>query len=117
MTLFRSFLVLFMLALGAYTLWVVMAHGANLFAVFFGDIFAITWAGQFNFDFSGFLLLSAFWTLWRNDFTGLGILLGILALFLGMMFLTTYLLYLSFHTSGNIPVMLLGQTRASRFAS
>lgn len=34
------------------------SHAWNLFPVFFGDIAAMTWAGQFNADFTGFLLLS-----------------------------------------------------------
>ena len=33
----------------------------------------MTWPGQFNFDFFGFLILSATWTAWRNQFSALGV--------------------------------------------
>jgi hypothetical protein len=95
MTLLRLFLALFAVALAAYTVVVITNHGWNLFPYFFGDILAMNWAGQFNFDFSGFLVLSALWTAWRNAFSPLGLLLAVVAFFGGMMFLSIYLLILS----------------------
>ena len=71
----------------------------------------MTWAGQFNFDFMGFLVLSATWVMWRNQFTLPGIALGIVAFFGGMVFLSAYLLYLSFEVGGDIKSMLLGSDR------
>jgi hypothetical protein len=68
----------------------------------------MTWAGQFNLDFTGFLIVSALWTSWRNNFSVQGLLLGALAFFGGMLFLTIYLLYLSFETRGNVDAMILG---------
>jgi hypothetical protein len=95
MAVLRMFLVAFAVALAAYTAIVISNHGWNLFPVFFGDILAMNWAGQFNFDFSGFLVLSALWTAWRNDFSPLGLVLAVVAFFGGMGFLAIYLLILS----------------------
>ena len=112
MTIFRLFLGVVFAVIGLYTLAVAVQHGLNLFPVFFGDIGAVDWPGQFNLDFLGMLMLSALWTAWRNEFTPKGLLLGLLALFAGAPFLTIYLLVLSVQTQGNLKVMLLGEGRA-----
>ena len=109
----RLLLLTILAVVTVYTIPVVLAHGINLFPYFFGDIAEMGWAGQFNVDFLGFLVLSATWTAWRNQFTPSGLGLAILAFFFGAPFLTTYLLYLSFATSGDVRVMLLGPERAS----
>jgi len=108
MTLFRLFLAAMLAALLVYTLMVGLAHGWNLIPPFFAEIQAMTWQGQFNFDFAGFLLLSALWCAWRNAFSLGGLLLSLLAATGGILFLTIYLLYLSFKTGGDIQAMLLG---------
>lgn len=95
MAFLRGFLVVFAVALAAYTAAVIASHGWNLFPAYFGDLRAMNWAGQFNFDFSGFLVLSALWTAWRNAFSPLGLALAGVAFFGGMMFLAVYLLILS----------------------
>ena len=95
MIVLRTFLGVFVAGLAVYSTIVIANHGLNLFSVFFGDMLAMTWAGQFNFDFSGFLVLSALWTAWRNAFSPLGLLLAVVAFFGGMMFLSIYLLVLS----------------------
>ena len=112
MTMFRIFLVTFLFVLVGYTLVVGANHGANLFPQFFGDIAAIGWPGQFNLDFMGFLILSAIWVVWRNQFTPASFFLGVLAFFGGMTFLPVYLLFLSYQTNGNVIEMLLGADRA-----
>lgn len=108
MNLFRVFLVVFVIALTSYSLVTISNHGWNLFPFFFGDMKAMGWAGQFNFDFMGFLALSAIWTAWRNQFTAQGLGLAVVAFFGGMMFLSLYLLYLSFQCGGSAQKMLLG---------
>ena len=113
MTLFRLFLGAMLAVIAIYTLAVIADHGLNLFPVFLGDIGAMGWAGQFNLDFLGMLMLSALWTAWRNEFTPKGLLLGLLALLFGAPFLTIYLLVLSVQTRGNLKVMLLGEARAA----
>lgn len=108
MTIFRVFLVAFLLVLGAYTAVVIVNDGANLFPVFLGDMMAVNWSGQFNLDFMGFLMLSALWTAWRNNFSPQGLGLAVLAFFFGMAFLTIYLLVLASKTQGDARAMLLG---------
>jgi len=108
MNAFRGLLVIILLTIGFYTAPVVLNHGINLFPYFFGDIAKMGWAGQFNLDFLGFLVLSAFWTAWRNQYSGSGLGLSVLAFFFGAPFLTAYLLYLSFTTGGDVKTMLMG---------
>lgn len=108
MILFRAFLLSYLTALAGYTIVTISDHGWNLFPQFFGDMVAMTWAGQFNFDFMGYLLLSAMWTVWRNQFSGPAFVLGILAFFGGMMFLTIYLLYLSFQPDADLQGIVVG---------
>jgi hypothetical protein len=110
---FRILLVLLLLALTAYTGVVIANHGWNLLPVFFGDMAAMNWPGQFNTDFMGFLILSGLWTAWRHHFSPLGLLLGLIAVFGGMMFLTIYLLVASFAVQGDVKALLLGARRAA----
>ena len=113
MTAFRILLVILLIAVVTYTIPVVIEEGlSSLLPTFFRDILAMTWPGQFNFDFLGFLILSATWTAWRNQFSACGLGLALVALFGGIPFLTTYLLYLSYQTKGDIRVMLLGEGRS-----
>ncbi len=114
MNLFRALLVLMLIVLSAYTAIVIANHGINLLAVFFGDMAAMAWPGQFNLDFLGFLILSGIWTAWRHQFSLAGLGLGVLAFFGGMMFLTIYLLIVSLKTKRDIRAMLLGVARASQ---
>lgn len=113
MTWFRAFLAVLLAAIVIYTLLVGAEHGWNLVPPFFLEIREMTWQGQFNFDFFCFLLLSALWCAWRNDFSLLGWGLAVLGLTGGMLFLSIYLLILSFQTNGNIREMMLGERRAS----
>lgn len=109
---FRLLLSAILVMIVLYTIPVVANHGLGLLQVFFGDIANMGWPGQFNLDFLGFLILSALWTAWRNDFSPGGLGLAILAFFLGAPFLTAYLLMLSFRCGGDPRVMLLGERRA-----
>ncbi|MBP6012318.1 MAG: hypothetical protein KBA31_08840 [Alphaproteobacteria bacterium] len=111
MLVLRIVLVVHLVALSVYTAIVIGNHGLDLLPVFFGDIAAMGWPGQFNFDFLGFLVLAALWTAWRNNFSALGLLLAAVSFFGGMAFLSTYLLILSL-SARDIPDLLLG--RAAR---
>lgn len=108
MTAFRLFLVASFIVLFAYTGLVVAEHGLGLLPVFFGDIAAMGWPGQFNLDFMLMLALSALWTAWRGGFSPASLGLGVLAFFFGAGFLTVFLLVLSFVTGGDLRRMLLG---------
>ena len=110
---FRVYLCLVIVALGIYTLIVGVNHGWNLLPVFFADIGAMTWQGQFNCDFMGFLSLSGLWLAWRHDFTPGGVALGILGFFGGMMLLAPYLLWALSSASGDMRIVLLGTRRGA----
>lgn len=106
MTAFRVLLVTLIAVIVIYTGFVIAAHGWNLLPVFFGDIAAVTWPGQFNLDFLGFLLLSGLWVSWRHHFSPAGLALGVVAVFGGMPFLATYLLVASLSPGQTIEGLL-----------
>ena len=108
MTLFRVFLITAFLGILLYTGVTISNHGMNLLPVFFGDMKAMAWPGQFNFDFMMFLGLSALWTAWRNKFSAAGLGLAIAAFFGGMLFLSAYLFYLSFKSDGSLVRVMIG---------
>jgi len=111
MTAFRSLLVVLWAVIALYTGVVIARHGMGLFPVFFGDIAAMGWPGQFNVDFTSLLTLSAVWVAWRNRFSATGLGLGVLAFFGGGLFLTTYLLVLSARCGSDVEALLLGTSR------
>ena len=113
MTLLRLYAFVFLIVLVVYTGIVMANHGANLIPVFFGDMAALTWPGQFNLDFMGFLILSAMWIGWRHEYSLTGWLLTPLALFGGMLFLTIYILIQSFRLIGDLRALLIGEGRAA----
>ena len=117
MALFRAFLLAFLIVLAAYTGVVVARHGLGLLPVFFGDIGAVAWPGQFNLDFLGFLMLSALWVAWRHRFSAAGLALALLAFFGGMGFLTVYLLVQTGRTKGDVAALLMGPSRCHAGAS
>ncbi|MEO5865763.1 MAG: hypothetical protein ABIS14_13045 [Sphingomonas sp.] len=110
---FRVLLVVLLLWLGGYTISVSVHHGLNLLPVFFGDLAAMAWPGQFNADFLTFLSLSAAWVAWRHHFSAVGLVLAMLAFFAGGLFLCIYLLVLGARPGADLPTILLGERRAS----
>jgi hypothetical protein len=112
MGLFRLFLIACLVAIIAYTAVTIGNQGWNLMPIFFGDMAKMEWPGQFNLDFFTFLLLSGVWVAWRNDFTPAALALAVVATLGGMLFLSIYLLVLSFRCNGDIKAMLLGERRA-----
>jgi len=113
MTLLRLYALIFLIVLTVYTGIVMANHGANLVPIFFNDIAAMAWPGQFNLDFMGFLILSSLWVGWRHEYSLVGWILTPLALFGGMMFLTVYLLIMSFRVNGDLKALLIGERRAT----
>lgn len=114
MGLFRLFLAACLLVISGYTAMTIVHHGWGLVPIFFGDLAVMAWPGQFNLDFSCFLLLSGIWVAWRHGFNAVGLLLAPVAMFGGMMFLSVYLLVISFTTGGDVRKLLLGETRAAQ---
>jgi hypothetical protein len=112
MTGFRIFLIVVLAVLGGYTLVVGSRHGWELLPIFFGDIAALSWNGQFNMDFMSFLLLSGLWVAWRHQFSPAGLALGLVAVFGGMLFLAIYLLVALAQVRGDAAALLLGARRA-----
>jgi len=112
-TAFRALLVVLWVVLVGYTAIVIANHGMGLLNVFFGDMAAMGWPGQFNLDFLSLLTLSGLWVAWRHQFSGAGLALGVLALLGGGLFLTTYLLIVTAQSSGDVKEVLLGKARAA----
>ena len=110
---FRILLVTIFVVITLYTAVVIANHGPNLLPVFFGDMAAMAWPGQFNLDFMCLLMLSALWVSWRSGFSPAGLTLGTLAFFGGALFLSVYLLIESFRVKGDIAALLLGPVRAA----
>jgi hypothetical protein len=106
---FRFFLVAVFTTVLAYTFVVGNNHGWSFFTPFFNDIIAMTWAGQFNLDFSFFLIFTGLWIAWRNKFNTLGITLGIFTLVGGIPFLSVYLFVLSLGTNVGVKELLIGK--------
>ena len=113
MTLLRLYALIFLLVLTVYTGIVMANHGANLVPVYFNDMAAMARQGQFYLDILGFLILSALWVGWRHEYSLVGWVLTPLALFGGMMFLTVYLLIISFRMNGDLKALLIGEHRAA----
>jgi len=109
---FRVLLALIVGTILIYTGFVGSMHGWNFMPVFFEDMFAMTWRGQFNLDFSCLLLLSGLWLAWRHQFSPSGIALGLLALLGGAPLLSAYLFVASIQSRGDVKVLLLGKARA-----
>lgn len=108
MAVFRATIISMWVALLVYTAIVISNHGMGLFQIFFGDIAAMNWAGQFNVDFLGFLVLSALWVAWRDKFGTTGLLLMPVAFLGGIGFLGVYLTLLSLQHD-TIGSLLLGK--------
>jgi hypothetical protein len=105
---FRFFLTACLAVIVGYTSVTIANHGWNLLPIFFGDMAAMGWPGQFNLDFFCFLLLSGLWVSWRGRFRPAALGLGLLAVFGGMLFLSIYLLIALSRSKGDIRQMLLG---------
>ena len=109
---FRVLLVSIVIVMLGYTGIVGSTQGWNFMPVFFGDIAAMKWPGQFNLDFSCLLLLSGLWLAWRHQFSAKGLALGIAMPFCGAPLLCIYLLMASLRAEGDMQRLLLGPARA-----
>lgn len=108
MNMFRYVLIAMTVLIIVLTVAAIADGGFNLITPFFEPILALSWQGQFNFDFICYLILSGIWMAWRSGFTGSGIALGLLAPPLGILFFAPYLLYLISKTNGDPRRLLLG---------
>ncbi|MFK7751094.1 MAG: hypothetical protein AB8B51_00960 [Sedimentitalea sp.] len=108
MTQLRFVLIAMILIIAAFTAAAVADGGFDLITPFFAPILGLTWQGQFNVDFSFYLVLSGIWMAWRGGFSGGSIALGLLAPPLGMLFFAPYLIYLVAASGRNPRRLLLG---------
>mgnify|MGYP001826031886 FL=1 len=109
---FRLLLFMIFVTISVYTAIVISNHGMGLLQIFFRDMAAIEWPGQFNLDFLCFLVLSALWVSWRHQFSVGGLTLGLIAFFGGALFLSAYLFVESLRGKGNANYLLLGRARS-----
>jgi hypothetical protein len=114
LTAFRALLISLWLILAGYTAIVISNQGTGFFKVFFGDLMAMGWPGQFNLDFLFLLLLATLWVAWRHRFSGAGLLLGALVLCGGNLFLMAYLVVVTGQARGDVKEVLLGEGRAAQ---
>lgn len=113
----RLLLVLMIITVLTYTGFVVANEGWNFLAVFIRDLRALSWAGQFNLDFSCFLLLAGLWMAWRHQFAAPGVAMGLLVLVLGAPLFCAYLLICSVRVRGDAAALLLGPQRLRALSS
>lgn len=107
--LFKTLLVVQTIGLLSYTFIAFQTEGATLFSVFLTNIKSLTWTGQFNLDFLSYLTLSGLWIMWRNKFSMKSILIGLLAMILGIVFFAPYLLWLLYKEKGEFKHVLIGE--------
>ena len=96
-----------------YTGWVVSRNGWNSVSPYYAAIARGDWQGQFNTDFHGMLILSAWWVAWREGWSGRGLLRALPALGLGAPSLRAYLFLLSLQRDAT-PEWLMTGNRAER---
>jgi hypothetical protein len=82
--------------------------GTDLLGVFLYNIQSVNWNGQFNLDFSCYLVLSGLWIVWRDKFSTSSIVVGLVASIIGIIVFAPYLLYLIIKEKGNLKKVLLG---------
>ncbi len=111
MTLFRIYLAAWIVGIAGYTAIIIANHGLDLLPIFFGDIAAMAWPGQFNLDFFAFLCLGGLWLAWRHHFSPTGLALGSFIFAGGMPYVAAYLIFHSYRCGGDIKVLLLGEGR------
>ena len=108
MSFLRTFLAIATLAIFGVSIYVIATCGFNWPAIFWEDISLFDWHLQFDTDLLIFLLLFAFWIIWREGFGLNGFLLGFMSLFSGFLFSAPYLLIATYRAKGNAKLLLLG---------
>lgn len=102
------FLISYSIAVAIYTCFVFVNDGFNILNTFYNNVVALKWAGQFNLDFSGYLILAALWIAWRSKFTISSLLLSGLSMCMGILFFSPYILFLLTKEKGNLIRVLVG---------
>ena len=108
MSKFRLTLIAMTATIILFTITAVADEGLDLFTPFLGPIVAMNWQGQFNIDFATYLVLSGIWMAWRSGFSRAGVMLGVCAPPLGILFFAPYLIFLIGKCGGDPRKLLLG---------
>lgn len=108
-TFLKSLLIIQTIALVVYTGLAVNNEGWTLFQVITANIAAFNWNGQFNLDFSCYLMLSGIWIMWRNKFSASSIFMAVAAMIIGIMAFAPYLFLLLIKEKGNLSKVLVGE--------
>ena len=108
MSFLRSFLIILFVVIALYTVIVISREGMGLIPVFFGDLVALTWRGQFNLDFACYLMGSALWVAWRGGFSGGAVATALVASVAGMLFFAPLVLVYLARAEGDLRKLLLG---------
>ena len=109
LTLLKSLLIVQTVALIVYSLIAANKEGWSLFNIFTENVASLNWNGQFNLDFSSYLLLSGLWIMWRNKFTISSMIIGVIAMIAGIVVFAPYLLYLLIIEKGDLKKLLVGE--------
>lgn len=112
MTAFRILLVLLFINMVVFTIVAGTNEGWDLASVFINDLKAMNWSGQFNVDFTSYLILSAVWLAWRYEFKPRGLAIAVVALVMGILVFAPLLLYLTIKAKGDVKEVLLGEGRS-----
>ena len=91
-----------------YTFFAFRNEGARLFTQFYSTVLNGGWNGQFNLDFSCYLVLSGIWLMWRNKFSAVSVALGIIVSILGIIAFAPYILFLLVREKGELKRLLVG---------
>lgn len=106
--LLKTLLLVQTIGLLIYTFFAFQTEGANLFSVVRNNVLSLNWSGQFNLDFLCYLTISGLWIMWRNEFSRKSIIVGIVAMILGIVFFAPYFLWLMNKENGNLKRVLVG---------
>lgn len=107
-TFLKVLLIIQTLGLLIYTAIAVQNDGANFLVRAQEFATSMTWMGQFTLDFQCYLILSALWISWRDQFSLNSIVIAIIAMTLGIIVLAPYLLYLLTKEKGDLKRVIIG---------
>jgi hypothetical protein len=105
---FLALLALQAIGLLAYTALTGTQHGWDFLSVATANAASMTWNGQFALDFSCYLALSGLWVMWRQSFRPQAVVIGLVAMILGIVFFAPYVFFLTLKAKGDIAKVLLG---------
>jgi hypothetical protein len=97
------------IVLVVYTTYAINREGWTLFQSIIDNIKAFGWNGQFNLDFSCYLILSGLWIMWRQKFSFSSIAFAVVVMIIGIIAFAPYLLYLLMKENGDLKKVLVGE--------